>query len=151
MCVCVCVCACVRACVRGAWRAACVCVCMCVCVRACKYVYVCVLMHACVHRTYVITYYTYALTGLEDRFEEYPKLKELIRLKDEQIAKFASPPMCVYTNLLDVHIYYTWCMFGINIFQLFAAFNHSMVITLAYYFLSFPARMLCYVDMPMFV
>lgn len=31
--------------------------------------------------------------GLADRFEEYPKLKELIRLKDEIIAKRATPPM----------------------------------------------------------
>ena len=35
----------------------------------------------------------FSFTGLEDRFEEYPKLKELIRLKDLQIAKFAKPPM----------------------------------------------------------
>ena len=42
--------------------------------------------------------YTYVPVGLEDRFEEYPKLKELIRLKDEQIAKYASPPMYVNTN-----------------------------------------------------
>ena len=31
--------------------------------------------------------------GLADRFEEYPKLKELIRLKDDLIAKTATPPM----------------------------------------------------------
>lgn len=32
-------------------------------------------------------------TGIADRFEEYPKLKELIRLKDEIIAERATPPM----------------------------------------------------------
>ena len=32
-------------------------------------------------------------TGIADRFEEYPKLKELIRLKDEVIAQRATPPM----------------------------------------------------------
>jgi mRNA (2'-O-methyladenosine-N6-)-methyltransferase len=31
--------------------------------------------------------------GLADRFEEYPKLRELIRLKDELIAKSNTPPM----------------------------------------------------------
>ena len=78
----------------------------------------------------------YAPIGLEDRFEEYPKLKELIRLKDEQIAKYASPPMCVHTNLLIIHISnYTWYMFGINVLQLFAAFNIYMLIKLAYDFL----------------
>jgi len=32
-------------------------------------------------------------TGITDRFEEYPKLKELIRLKDEIIGERATPPM----------------------------------------------------------
>lgn len=32
-------------------------------------------------------------SGLADRFEEYPKLRELIRLKDELIAKSNTPPM----------------------------------------------------------
>lgn len=31
--------------------------------------------------------------GLADRFEEYPKLRELIRLKDELIATTNTPPM----------------------------------------------------------
>ncbi|CAF4429007.1 unnamed protein product, partial [Adineta steineri] len=30
--------------------------------------------------------------GLQDRFEEYPKLQELIRLKDEHINKTSPPP-----------------------------------------------------------
>lgn len=37
--------------------------------------------------------YHYFVIGLADRFEEYPKLKELIRLKDDLIAKTATPPM----------------------------------------------------------
>jgi len=37
--------------------------------------------------------------GLADRFEEYPKLKELIRLKDELIQETASPPMYLRTDL----------------------------------------------------
>ncbi|KAK2726364.1 hypothetical protein QYM36_000713 [Artemia franciscana] len=37
--------------------------------------------------------------GLADRFEEYPKLRELIRLKDELIAKTATPPMYLKCDL----------------------------------------------------
>nr|XP_054773865.1 N6-adenosine-methyltransferase non-catalytic subunit-like [Lytechinus pictus] len=37
--------------------------------------------------------------GLADRFEEYPKLKELIRLKDELIAKTNIPPMYLQCDL----------------------------------------------------
>ena len=33
--------------------------------------------------------------GLADRFEEYPKLRELIRLKDELISTTNTPPMQV--------------------------------------------------------
>lgn len=32
-------------------------------------------------------------SGLADRFEEYPKLRELIRLKDELISSTNTPPM----------------------------------------------------------
>ena len=32
-------------------------------------------------------------TGMDERFEEYPKLKELIRLKDEQIRRGSYPPV----------------------------------------------------------
>ena len=39
--------------------------------------------------------------GLSDRFEEYPKLKELIRLKDSLIASTASPPMYLKVDLKD--------------------------------------------------
>lgn len=34
-----------------------------------------------------------SVTGLADRFEEYPKLRELIRLKDELISATNTPPM----------------------------------------------------------
>lgn len=37
--------------------------------------------------------------GLADRFEEYPKLRELIRLKDELIKDTATPPMYQKTDL----------------------------------------------------
>lgn len=37
--------------------------------------------------------------GLADRFEEYPKLRELIRLKDELISDTATPPMYLKTDL----------------------------------------------------
>ncbi|CAF1417041.1 unnamed protein product [Adineta steineri] len=38
--------------------------------------------------------------GLQDRFEEYPKLQELIRLKDEHINKTSPPPMYLRCDLL---------------------------------------------------
>ncbi|XP_034628852.1 N6-adenosine-methyltransferase non-catalytic subunit isoform X1 [Trachemys scripta elegans] len=37
--------------------------------------------------------------GLADRFEEYPKLRELIRLKDELISKSNTPPMYLQADL----------------------------------------------------
>ncbi|RMX52244.1 hypothetical protein pdam_00007955 [Pocillopora damicornis] len=37
--------------------------------------------------------------GLADRFEEYPKLRELIRLKDEIISERATPPMYLQCDL----------------------------------------------------
>lgn len=37
--------------------------------------------------------------GLADRFEEYPKLRELIRLKDDLIAQTATPPMYLQADL----------------------------------------------------
>ncbi|XP_070804503.1 N(6)-adenosine-methyltransferase non-catalytic subunit METTL14 isoform X1 [Pituophis catenifer annectens] len=37
--------------------------------------------------------------GLADRFEEYPKLRELIRLKDELISKSNTPPMYLQAEL----------------------------------------------------
>lgn len=37
--------------------------------------------------------------GLADRFEEYPKLKDLIYLKDELIRKTNTPPMYLRSDL----------------------------------------------------
>jgi len=42
------------------------------------------------------------VTGLSNRFEEYPKLRELILLKDEQIQRTNTPPMYVLRHLLDI-------------------------------------------------
>lgn len=39
--------------------------------------------------------------GLNERFEEYPKLRELIKLKDELIAKTNIPPMCLKSKLTN--------------------------------------------------
>lgn len=37
--------------------------------------------------------------GLADRFEEYPKLRELIKLKDDLISDTATPPMYLKTDV----------------------------------------------------
>jgi mRNA (2'-O-methyladenosine-N6-)-methyltransferase len=37
--------------------------------------------------------------GVTDRFEEYPKLKELIRLKEAQLRERATPPMYLKCDL----------------------------------------------------
>lgn len=37
--------------------------------------------------------------GLADRFEEYPKLRELIKLKDDLISETAVPPMYLKCDL----------------------------------------------------
>lgn len=42
--------------------------------------------------------------GLADRFEEYPKLRELIKLKDDLIAETATPPMYLKTDLLNFNL-----------------------------------------------
>ena len=39
-------------------------------------------------------------SGLQDRFEEYPKLRELIRLKDEYISKTSCEPMYLRCDIL---------------------------------------------------
>lgn len=51
---------------------------------------------------------------LHDRFEEYPKLKELIRLKDELIAKTATPPMYLKCDLRELeHLRQLDCKFDV--------------------------------------
>lgn len=42
--------------------------------------------------------------GLADRFEEYPKLRELIKLKDDLIAETATPPMFLKCDLKDLDL-----------------------------------------------
>ncbi|XP_003740531.1 N6-adenosine-methyltransferase non-catalytic subunit [Galendromus occidentalis] len=42
--------------------------------------------------------------GIQDRFEEYPKLKELIRLKDELIRETAKPPMYLKCDLMQYNL-----------------------------------------------
>lgn len=42
--------------------------------------------------------------GLADRFEEYPKLRELIKLKDELIAETATPPMYLQADLKTIDL-----------------------------------------------
>ncbi|XP_066908547.1 N6-adenosine-methyltransferase non-catalytic subunit isoform X2 [Halyomorpha halys] len=42
--------------------------------------------------------------GLADRFEEYPKLRELIKLKDDLIAQTATPPMFLKCDLETFNI-----------------------------------------------
>lgn len=66
-----------------------VCLCVCVCVHACYFKYI---QYAYV-RVYDLG--VFCVLGLADRFEEYPKLRELIRLKDELISTTNTPPMYV--------------------------------------------------------
>lgn len=42
--------------------------------------------------------------GLADRFEEYPKLRELIKLKDDLISQTATPPMYLKTDLANMDL-----------------------------------------------
>ncbi|XP_015919636.1 N(6)-adenosine-methyltransferase non-catalytic subunit METTL14 [Parasteatoda tepidariorum] len=51
--------------------------------------------------------------GLADRFEEYPKLKELIRLKDDLIAKTATPPMYLKCDLENFDFRELNCKFDV--------------------------------------
>jgi len=50
------------------------------------------------------------ILGLSNRFEEYPKLRELILLKDEQIQKTNTPPMCVSFLCLVIQILSLICV-----------------------------------------
>lgn len=51
--------------------------------------------------------------ALQDRFEEYPKLKELIKLKDELIAKTATPPMYLKCDLRTTSLRTLNCKFDV--------------------------------------
>jgi len=50
-------------------------------------------------------------TGLTGRFEEYPKLQELIRLKDELISRTAHPPMYLKCDLESYDLKQLNCKF----------------------------------------
>ena len=51
------------------------------------------------------------------RFEEYPKLKELIRLKDELIAQTASPPMYLKSDLKTFNLKDIGCKFDVILIE----------------------------------
>nr|CAG4641744.1 EOG090X07CF [Eurycercus lamellatus] len=55
--------------------------------------------------------------GLADRFEEYPKLKELIRLKDDLIAQTASPPMYLKCDLKTFNLKELGCKFDVILIE----------------------------------
>lgn len=63
--------------------------------------------------------------GLADRFEEYPKLRELIKLKDELIAITATPPMYLKCDLKV-------CYLNIFFIEPNAAFTLDRQVTFAY-------------------
>lgn len=51
--------------------------------------------------------------GLADRFEEYPKLRELIRLKDELISETATPPMYLQCDFNSFDLRELDCKFDV--------------------------------------
>ncbi|XP_018017760.1 N6-adenosine-methyltransferase non-catalytic subunit-like [Hyalella azteca] len=51
--------------------------------------------------------------GLADRFEEYPKLRELIKLKDDLIAATASPPSYLKADLHHFPLTSLQCVFDV--------------------------------------
>nr|CAG4650199.1 EOG090X07CF [Sida crystallina] len=55
--------------------------------------------------------------GLADRFEEYPKLKELIRLKDELITQTATPPMYLKSDLKSFSLKDLGCKFDVILIE----------------------------------
>lgn len=55
--------------------------------------------------------------GLADRFEEYPKLRELIKLKDDLIAETATPPMYLKTDLSSYNLKDLNCKFDVILIE----------------------------------
>ncbi|XP_071952201.1 N(6)-adenosine-methyltransferase non-catalytic subunit METTL14-like [Antedon mediterranea] len=51
--------------------------------------------------------------GLADRFDEYPKLKELIRLKDELISRTNTPPTYLQADLETFDLHELGCEFDV--------------------------------------
>lgn len=55
--------------------------------------------------------------GLADRFEEYPKLRELIKLKDDLIQTTASPPMYLKCDLMNYDFKNLNCKFDVILIE----------------------------------
>ncbi|XP_066584762.1 N6-adenosine-methyltransferase non-catalytic subunit isoform X3 [Prorops nasuta] len=55
--------------------------------------------------------------GLADRFEEYPKLRELIKLKDDLISETATPPMYLKTDLFSYNLKELNCKFDVILIE----------------------------------
>ncbi|KAG5899747.1 hypothetical protein JTB14_006085 [Gonioctena quinquepunctata] len=55
--------------------------------------------------------------GLADRFEEYPKLRELIKLKDELIQETATPPMYLKCDLSTYDLKEVNCKFDVILIE----------------------------------
>lgn len=55
--------------------------------------------------------------GLADRFEEYPKLRELIKLKDDLISETATPPMYLKTDLATYNLKDLNCKFDVILIE----------------------------------
>ncbi|KAL3274107.1 hypothetical protein HHI36_015522 [Cryptolaemus montrouzieri] len=55
--------------------------------------------------------------GLADRFEEYPKLRELIKLKDELISQTATPPMYLKCDLSSYDLKVLNCKFDVILIE----------------------------------
>lgn len=55
--------------------------------------------------------------GLADRFEEYPKLRELIKLKDDLIAQTATPPMYLKCDLMNYDLKNLNCKFDVILIE----------------------------------
>ncbi|XP_048851715.1 N6-adenosine-methyltransferase non-catalytic subunit [Brienomyrus brachyistius] len=55
--------------------------------------------------------------GLADRFEEYPKLRELIRLKDELISTTNTPPMYLQADLEHFDLRELKCKFDVILLE----------------------------------
>lgn len=51
--------------------------------------------------------------GLADRFEEYPKLRELIKLKDDLISMTNTPPMYLKADLQNFNLKDLYCHFDV--------------------------------------
>ena len=63
------------------------------------------------------------MLGLTGRFEEYPKLQELIRLKDDLISETVHPPMYLKVDLESYDLKQLNCKFdtiiiGVNCFSI---------------------------------